>query len=61
MVIMHITFLITDRKAGDPSQAGADQTDGKLRDSKERCVAKQRIQAKADCSVLSPGFLYLSQ
>ncbi|XP_047462283.1 signal-induced proliferation-associated 1-like protein 2 isoform X2 [Mugil cephalus] len=24
-----------DRKAGDPSQAGADQTDGKLRDSKE--------------------------
>ncbi|XP_034746869.1 signal-induced proliferation-associated protein 1 isoform X1 [Etheostoma cragini] len=24
-----------DRKAGDPSQAGADQTDGKLKDSKE--------------------------
>lgn len=31
---------ITDRKAGDTSQAAADQTDGKQRDSKERWVAK---------------------
>lgn len=32
-------FLIADRKAGDPSQAGADQTDGKPKESKERWVA----------------------
>lgn len=30
-------LMFTDRKAGDPSLAG-DQTDGKLKDSKERWV-----------------------
>lgn len=43
-------FLITDRKAGDPSQAG-DQTDGKLKDSKERWVAIQYTQGEADSAV----------
>lgn len=32
---MSFVFLHSDRKAGDPSQA-EDQTDGKLKDSKER-------------------------
>ncbi|XP_074527951.1 signal-induced proliferation-associated protein 1 isoform X2 [Halichoeres trimaculatus] len=34
-----------DRKAGDPSQAGADQTDGKLRDSKDRSPRGESIPA----------------
>ncbi|XP_071316731.1 signal-induced proliferation-associated protein 1 isoform X4 [Trachinotus anak] len=34
-----------DRKAGDPSQAGADQTDGKLKDSKERPPRGEGIAA----------------
>lgn len=50
MVIMLTMFLTTDRKAGDPSQAG-DQTDGKLKDSKERWVATQYIQGEADSSI----------
>lgn len=50
MVIMWIMFFTTDRKAGDPSQAG-DQTDGKLRDSKERWVAMQYMQGEADSSI----------
>lgn len=40
---------MTDRKAGESSQGGADQTDGKLRDSKDRCVAICCIQSDADC------------
>lgn len=32
---MSFMFLHSDRKAGDPSQAG-DQADGKMKDSKER-------------------------
>lgn len=42
-----MTFLITDRKAGDPSQAGADQTDGKLKDPKDRWVAIKCIKGEA--------------
>ncbi|XP_074467835.1 signal-induced proliferation-associated protein 1 isoform X3 [Sebastes fasciatus] len=34
-----------DRKAADPSQAGADQTDGKLRDSKERPPRREGVTA----------------
>ncbi|XP_040906829.1 signal-induced proliferation-associated protein 1 isoform X5 [Toxotes jaculatrix] len=34
-----------DRKAADPSQAGADQTDGKLKDSKERPPRREGIAA----------------
>lgn len=44
-------FFTTDRKAGDPSQAGADQTDGKLKDSKEKWVAIQYTQGEADSSI----------
>lgn len=51
MVIKWIMFLTTDRKAGDPSQAGADQTDGKLKDSKERWVAIRCIQGETDGSI----------
>lgn len=47
----NVHVFITDRKAGDPSQAGADQTDGKLKDSKDRCVSIHSIQSEADCSV----------
>ncbi|XP_044226430.1 signal-induced proliferation-associated protein 1 isoform X3 [Thunnus albacares] len=34
-----------DRKAGDPSQAGGDQTDGKLKDSKDRPPRREGIAA----------------
>ncbi|XP_008283332.1 signal-induced proliferation-associated protein 1 isoform X2 [Stegastes partitus] len=34
-----------DRKAGDPSQGGADQTDGKLKDPKERPPRREGIAA----------------
>lgn len=40
-------FVTADRKAGDPS----DQTDGKLKDSKERWVAIQYTQGEADSSI----------
>lgn len=32
-------FIATDHRAGDPSQAGADQPDGRPKDSKDRWVA----------------------
>lgn len=59
---MSMTFLVTDRKAGDASQAGADQTDGKLKDSKERWVAIQYMRGQTVqylCSY-SLGFLCLN-
>lgn len=45
MVIMWLMLLPTDRKAGDPSQAG-DQTDSKLKDSKERWVFYSAYRVK---------------
>lgn len=44
-------FPTTDRKAGDPSQAAADQTDGKLKDSKERWVATWSTWGETDSSI----------
>ena len=51
--VYNILVKITDRKAGDPSDAGADQTDGKRRDSKDRWVAAQYSQGETVLMSLS--------
>lgn len=57
MVKKQVVFIPTDRKAGDPSQAG-DQTDSKLKDSKERWVFYTTDRLKQTVQYLctqSPG------
>ena len=56
MPMMWMMFPTTDRKAADPSQAG-DQTDSKLKDSKERWVA--HTDSSVSLQLVSWFFLFV--